>query len=187
MCQAPKSISPTAFPSSSPTVNCSLARAGSRTLGDCLCACTSGPGLVAPGVASPRHPKPQIAFDIPLGLRGAFVRIHSGLVATAPRAPECRRFVREVLVATPPDTRLLIIGDTSALPLDERHLPLLAVAAAVHAPGILAAVTAADPAEAWSFLDAEPVEGESLRPFLESLLLVEARYPRPQAVVAVAE
>ena len=67
------------------------------------------------------------------------------------------------------------------------HLPLLAVAAAVHAPGVLAAVTAADPAEAWSFLDAEPVEGENLRPFLESLLLVEARYPRPQAVVAVAE
>ena len=56
-----------------------------------------------------------------------------------------------------------------------------------HATGILAAVTAADPAEAWSFLDAEPVEGENLRPFLESLLLVEARYPRPQAVVAVAE
>ena len=143
---------------------------------------------------------------------------------TAPRALECRRFVREVLAATPPDTRLLIIGDATALPLDERpwsaldlpeipapgnftlssaaqlitaagvqavvfpaleerHRPLLAVDAAVHAPGILAAVTAADPDEAWSFPDAEPVQGENLRPFLESRLFVEARYPRPQARV----
>ena len=186
------------------------------------------PGPSGTGCRITPPPEAAIAFDIPLGLRGAFVRIHSGLVATAPRAPECRRFVREVLATTPPDTRLLIIGDATALPLDERpwsaldlpeipapgnfalssaaqliaaagvqavvfpaleerHLPLLAVAAAVHAPGVLAAVTAADPAEAWSFLDAEPVEGENLRPFLESLLLVEARYPRPQAVVAVAE
>ena len=93
------------------------------------------------------------------------------------------------LRSAPPRSLITAVGVQAVVfpALEERHLPLLAVAATVHAPGILAAVTAADPDEAWSFLDAEPVQGENLRPFLESRLLVEARYPRPQAVVAVAE
>ena len=40
------------------------------------------------------------------------------------------------------------------------------------------------PSSRFPILDAEPVQGENLRPYLESLLLVEARYPRPHAVVA---
>ena len=61
--------------------------------------------------------------------------------------------------------------------LARRHLPLLAVAAATRAPGVLAAVHAADRQDARSFLDTWPIDDWDLRPYLDSLVLVEARYP----------
>ena len=187
------------------------------------------PGPVGPGVASAPPPEAAIAFDIPLGLRGAFVRIHSGLVATAPRAPECRRFVREVLAATPPDTRLLIIGDATALPLDERPWSALdlprdsgarqlcaQLRRAAHRrrrrpcrrlPRARGAPPSAARGRCRGPRARDPCRGDRRRPgrgvelprrragggrgtFARSLRAScssEARYPRPQAVVAVAE
>ena len=53
---------------------------------------------------------------------------------------------------------------------------------AVRAARVLAAVDAADCHDARRFLDTWPSDEWDLRPYLDSLVLVEPRYPRPRPI-----
>ena len=91
----------------------------------------------------------------------------------------------ELVDVAPRAAPLLVIGGPDRLRLEGRPWSALDLPDGAAAdPAVLAAATqlvaAADRHDARSFLDTWPSDEWNLRPYLDSLVLVEPRYPRPR-------